>query len=87
MGDMGEFWKDVNSAGQSRRRANLTSSIDVLRDYGIDFVQLSPSHFRVGKFDFWPSTGLYIHTGSKQRGRGVFNLIKKVKSEIKEAHQ
>ena len=81
MGDLGEFWSDVDSAGQARRARNLVSSIDVLKQHRIDFKQLSPTHYRVGVFDFWPSPGLYIHTVSKKRGRGVFNLMKQIRKE------
>lgn len=38
-------------------------------------------HYRIGDFDFWPSTGKYMERSTKKTGRGVFNILKKL--EIK----
>ena len=78
MSELGELFKDLHKEGKMKREQNLKSSVEVLREKGIPFVELSDTHLRVGNFDFWPSTGLFIQLRTGRRGRGVFNLIKKL---------
>lgn len=75
-----EAFKALKQDGQKKRASNLANSLNLLTAMGIEFRILSPSHARVGEYDFWPSTGLFIHTKTKQRGRGVKNLIRRIKS-------
>lgn len=74
-----EAFKAMKEEGRKKRASNLEASLSLLHSMQIPFEQLSPSHCRVGEYDFWPSTGLFIHTKTKQRGRGVRHLIRKVK--------
>lgn len=74
-----EAFKALKEEGKIKRASNLANSLNLLTAMGITFRILSPTHVRVGEFDFWPSTGLFIHTKTKQRGRGVRNLIRRVK--------
>ena len=76
-----EYWKDIKQAGKEKRRTNLEWSIQALNEHGITYTQLSSTHLRVHHWDYWPSTGLFIHTKTKARGRGVFKLIDKVVKE------
>lgn len=79
MGDMGDIFSEFREAGKVKRNNNLLSSIKILTQNKIEFKKLSDTHVRVKDFDFWPSTGLFINTKTKKRGRGVFNLIQKLK--------
>lgn len=74
-----EAFKALREEGRVKRASNLDNSLSLLHAQGVEFKLLSPTHARVGAFDFWPSTGLFIHTQTKRRGRGVRNLIRKVK--------
>lgn len=74
-----EAFKAMREEGRKKRASNLENSLSMLGAMGILFSQLSPTHLRVGQYDFWPSTGLFIHTKTKQKGRGIRNLLKKVK--------
>jgi hypothetical protein len=76
--ELGELYNDLKEIGKQKRSQNLDSSVKILLDRNIRFNQLSDSHYRVGNYDFWPSTGLFIEIKTKKRGRGVFNLIRKV---------
>lgn len=81
MGDVGDdfrAWKDYK---KKKKAANLEWSPDILRENDIKFTILSMEHYRVGEFDFWPTTGLFIHRKTKQRGRGVRNLIAKIRKD------
>ena len=76
-----EAFKALREDGRKKRASNLASSLNLLAAMGISFKLLSSTHARVGDYDFWPSTGLFIHTKTKARGRGVQKLIRKVKAK------
>lgn len=76
MGDMGEFYNDLREIGKEKRNNNYNKSIELLKAKGIEFEFKDTYHLVVGDYNYWPSTGLYIHKKTKKRGRGVFNLIK-----------
>jgi hypothetical protein len=76
-----EYWRDIRAAGQKKRAENLQKSLAILKEHGIEFKTLSEIHLRIGDFDYWPSTGLFINLKTKRRGRGVFNLIRKLKGD------
>jgi len=71
-----ELWRKHREASQEKKAGNLQNSTQILKDRGVPFKVLSSIHYRVGDWDFWASTGLYIHRATGKRGRGVFNLIK-----------
>lgn len=77
--DLSEDYRAWNEAKRDKRSLNLESSIRILQTEGIAFKQLSDTHFRIGEFDFWPSTGLFLNRKTKKRGRGIFSLVTKVK--------
>lgn len=79
MSEIGEMFKDLREDSKQRRSSNLENSTRILSERGVKFVMLSLDHYRVGDYDFWPSTGLFIHIKTKKRGRGVFNLIERMK--------
>lgn len=81
MGDVGDDYRAWDEHKKAKKAANHVNSIDILKKEGVEFKQLNPDHYRVGPYDYWPSTGLFIHLKTKKRGRGVFNLIGKVKTK------
>ena len=81
MGDMGEIFRDWGEHKKEKKVQNLESGLKILSEKKIDFKMLSENHVRVGEFDFWPSTGLFIHRASGRKGRGVFVLLKKIHSK------
>lgn len=86
MGDMAEDFKALKQVlkreSAERKNYNRVGSEDILIRQKIPFKKFNEDHFRVGQFDFWPATGLFIHIKTKTRGRGVFNLIKRVKEDL-----
>jgi hypothetical protein len=78
MGDMGEFWNDVRSFQVAKRGHNAESSTKILKNKGVSFESKNNgAHLIVeNRFDFWPSTGLFIERKTNRKGRGVFNLLK-----------
>ena len=80
MGDMKEFWEEVNIEGKINRAMNTISSTELLKKEGFDFeVKNLGAHIIIGNYDFWPSTGRYINRKTKKRNFGVKNLIKELK--------
>lgn len=79
MSEIGDDFKALREFNKEKKANNFESSVQKLVGEGIPFQQLSNTHLRIGEFDFWPSTGLFIHRKTGKRGRGVFNLIKRVK--------
>lgn len=74
-----EAFKALREEGRKKRAGNRLSSLEILTREGVEHRLLSHDHVRVGDYDFWPSTGLFIHLKTKRRGRGVFNLLRKVR--------
>ena len=81
MGDMGEFWNDVNVERKAKRASNLDYSTELLKENKINFISKNNGvHLIVeNKYDFYPSTGLFINRENKKKKRGVKNLIKEIK--------
>lgn len=75
-----EMWEEHRKERQQKKQRNREQSLNILRKNGVYFQCLSDisGHYRVGEFDFWPSTGKYIERSTKKHGRGVFNLLEKV---------
>jgi|GEM_PF-6843923 len=86
MSEMGEVFKSWKQDRQEKRWSNYASSKNILIKEGIIFEEKDNGHFTIYGpdskevwFDFWATTGLYIHRQTKTRGRGVRGLIRKVK--------
>ncbi len=71
-----EIWGAMREESRQRKASNLERSTELLKQRGIEFKALSSYHYRVGEYDFWASTGMFMHRATKKKGRGVFNLIK-----------
>lgn len=80
MSEDGEMWAKIREDGRIKRWSNDKQSIELLRHFKIPFKVLnaSSSHYRVGEFDFWATTGKFYNQKTKETGRGVRNLIKKL---------
>lgn len=77
MSEIGDDFRALREESQRKRAANEEWSIKYLKQRGIAFTVLSKSsrHYRVGAFDFWPSTGKFYNPKTQLGGRGVKNLI------------
>ncbi len=80
MSELGQIFRAVREESQERKASNHIRSIMILDEENVVYKKLSPDHYRVGDWDFWPSTGLFKHLLNGQKGRGVFNLLRKVKN-------
>lgn len=78
MGDMAEIFQAMKEDRKEQKQNNLANAGRILETHGVKYRELTEYHWRVGEWDFWPSTGKFIHTKMKARGHGVFNLIKRI---------
>lgn len=78
MSELGELYRDWKKEKTAKKQLNAVASEDILIRKGVQFRKFTEDHYRVGEYNFWPSTGLFIHVHRNERGRGVFNLLKKL---------
>lgn len=81
MSEDGDIWRAIHEDRRKKRWSNNRQSLALLRSLGSEYKTLneSVSHYRVGDFDFWPTTGKFYNQRTGQKGRGVRNLIRIVK--------
>ena len=77
----GEIWEKIKEDSKKKRWSNKEKSLAILKEKGIKVLELNKeqAHYRIEGFDFWPTTGKFYNQKTKQKGRGVFNLIKIIK--------
>ena len=78
-GDDDHGWEGYQEERRAKKSQNLEYSLALFYARGIKIKKLSQWHYRVEKYDFWPTTGMFMHIVTKEKGRGVFNLIRKLK--------
>lgn len=82
MGDMGEYFRDWREHKRERKETGRAMALRILEESGIAFETLSENgpHLRFAEgFDFWPSTGNWIHRETQLRGFGVRSLLREIK--------
>lgn len=75
-----EMWAAHKAERQKKKAQNELQSLEVLERNGIEYTLLDQNskHYRVGRFNYWPTTGKFYDPKTGEKGRGVFNLIKKI---------
>lgn len=73
-----DFWRKVNESKKQKKKDNADNTAYTLISNGIDFKLKNSEthHYKIWPYDFWSSTGLFIHEKTKKRGRWILNLIK-----------
>lgn len=81
MGDVGDTFRAFKEAGKIKRKANRERATQILDDAGISYASHNDgAHLIViERFDFWPGTGKWIDRTTGKSGRGIRNLLKKIK--------
>lgn len=81
MSEDSEMWAEYRGLNQKKRWENFDKSLEILAHRQVPYKILShgAGHLRVAEvWDFWPTTGKFYNSKTKEKGRGVFNLLKKV---------
>lgn len=83
MSEQCKIFNCLNGLRQQKRISNIKNSTKLLIKKGIKFESFNNGiHLKVGNYDFYPSTGLYMHKKTKFKKYGIFNLLKDVKNGI-----
>ena len=83
MGDMGDYFRDMDAHSKKKRASNREQSAQYLADKGIVFTSHNQgAHLIVegnnGHIDFWPGTGKW-KTRDGRSGFGVRKLVEFIK--------
>jgi len=75
---MNNIFKDYKEDRKKKRWHNDRSSRQILDERHIEYEILDAglSHYRVGDFNFWGTTGKFYNQKTGQKGRGIFNLLR-----------
>lgn len=80
MGDMGDFWYDINCLRAAQKTKNKKRNTLALEQSGIAFNSFNNGfHLRFMSYDYYPSTDLYIHRNTGKKGWGLIKLLKQIK--------
>lgn len=79
-------WKKIREDSKKKRWENRDKSISILDKWSIPYKMLSENnaHYRIlldGGYDFWPTTGKFIHLKTGKQGRGIMNLIQTINNK------
>lgn len=79
-------WAERKEISKQKKKENREKSLAILRKRKIPFITLSEGagHYRIGDYDFWPSTGKIYNRKIGKAYRGVFTLIDLLNNEKKE---
>lgn len=80
MSEDAEMWAKVKEERQAKKLDNAKKSLAILKEKGVAFTCLSESaaHYRIGEYDIWLTTGKWIHRATREYGRGIFNLLRRI---------
>ena len=79
MSDLGDTYSAMREHNKQKKVQNLKSTTEILDEAEIEYTVLSEHHYRIGEFELWPSTGKWVHRKSNKYGRGIFNLLKRLR--------
>lgn len=57
------------------RHEKLYNSISLLEVKGIEYKKLNEYHYRIGVYDFWPSTDKFLNRHTGEFGHSIFVLL------------
>ena len=77
MGEEGEIWRQYREFKREKKASNMLNSLNILKKkgYEVQLVSAMSVHYRVGNFNYWPTTGSFYNPETMVKGRGVMNLI------------
>lgn len=80
MSEQCKIFNAIKGLSQENRKRIRDWSTNYLKRNNIEFTSHNNGiHLKVGDYDFWPSTGMFLHKKTRTKGRGVFKLVKLLK--------
>ena len=77
---MGKFKNGTYTpATKEHKLNNIEKARNTFEKLNIKNVQTDNWYFRLANYHFRASTGLFIHVETNKRGRGIKNLLEKIK--------
>lgn len=77
-----EFYAEMKQERKKKKLQNAKSSLSLLDARGIKYEKMKGNmHYKIGDWNFYPSTGVYFNQKTYIKGRGVFNLLRELKNE------
>jgi hypothetical protein len=81
-GDMCREMRQHRREAKERLASNSGWAMELLQKSEFDYSIISHGHLRVeGEVDYWPSTGTWFVLETKERGHGIKQLLKKLRSK------
>lgn len=78
----GDAFRMMAEESKARRASNRERSAAELTARGIAFVSKNHgTHLILAEWELFPGTGLWKHRKTKEKGRGVFNLIRRLETK------
>lgn len=82
MSEQVEYFRDMKEFQRNKREIRYAVNRIRLKNACIQFQTFDNGKMlRVGDYDFWPSTGLYMNRKTKVKRWGIEGFIKTVKGE------
>jgi negative regulator of replication initiation len=83
MNETNKMYREIKKEHSIKKKANLEYSTNLLKEKNIVFESRNDGlHLIVGnatKYDFYPSTGLWVKRGSSKKQRGINGLLRQFK--------
>lgn len=79
MGDLGDYWREAKEEQKEYKWNHYDKVINTFNQEGIDFQNFGNGHLRIGEYDFWATTGTFIHRSTGKKGKGLEVFLKKIK--------
>lgn len=85
MGDIGDMWQQYKQQRKEHKEKVFVEYVPkhfekLSEKYKVE--KLTSYHWRINNFDYWPTTGLFIHKFTKKQKRGIKNLLIALEKDI-----
>lgn len=83
MGEIIEMYQALKEDQKIEKEERLSRNIMILKMAGVNYRLVNEYHLRIGKWNFYPSTGKFNNgfTRDSERGLGIIEFLKIIKHE------
>jgi hypothetical protein len=76
MTDIGDEWREHKQYLRNKNEKRKANAVAQLEKNNIKFRWINDYHIRCRQYDYWPSTGTFIHMKTKFSGDGIEEFLK-----------